>query len=389
MTRELISVLLSSTGAIETLIMPRPSDWHAHLRQLELGSVVAPIIMQPYKYLLAMPNNGYNGRPIETLHDVSRYFNQLRQLRDEHGYQTELIMTIYFTRLLTPAIVEGLARLGCRVEVKYYPPEQGATTGSGFGMTLDEGRNTLRAMQECDIPLLGHFESVTDNAGNTLSHAKREGFFMTERYPRVRDENPDLNISVEHASTLEAVAAVRADNSGRTVMTVTPHHLLFTLAEILRFSWRSLGRCMPEIKADERHRAALQEFVFSGDRRAIAGADTAPHPSLGKQVAYEDATCGCWLPHAIALYVMAAKQANALNDDFVHFMCYNGADWRGLPRPAADDTIKIVGCSSPLDIPDPVAIPGQNDVVIPFGWTLEADRLKIGHALADQMHCGL
>jgi dihydroorotase len=387
MTNELISVLLNSAANIDELIMPRPSDWHAHVRQAELLAAVAPVVMRPYKYLLVMPNNGYDGRPVETLHCLHRYSLELSRLRDEYGFSTELVMTIYFTKKLTPAIVYALKKLPFRVEVKYYPPEQGATTGSGFGMTLEEGRETLLAMQDCGIPLLGHFESVTDNAGNVLSHLEREGYFAKERYPRLRDMCPTLRISVEHGSTEEFVNIVTADHSGNTVMTVTPHHLLFLLSEIFGNSWRNHGRCMPYIKDDPRHRAALQQFVFSGDRRAIAGADTAPHVSRTKEGEFEKAACGCWLPHAIGLYIMAAKQANALNDDFVHFMCYNGADWRSLPRPEAHETIKVVGCESPFDIPEPLVVPGLNDVVIPLGWTTADDRLQIGHALADQMHC--
>lgn len=387
MTTALINVEYDASGGIRYLQMPRTSNWHAHLRLGQLMAAVAGIIMRPHKYVLAMPNNGYHGRPIETLDDVHHYYREIIAIRDELGYDTELVMTLYFTEKLTPDIVFGLARMPFRCEVKYYPTTPGATTGSGFGMTLEQGRDTLRAMKECGIPLLGHFESTHDAHGNEIPHAEREGYFMTEEYPRLRDDHPELMICVEHASTAIAVEAVKADTSGRTVMTVTPHHLLFTMEELLGKSWKNHGRCMPYLKTAA-DRAALQDFVFSGDARAIAGDDTAPHPSATKEGSFESAMCGCWLPHAIGLYIMAARDAGRLDDDFVRFMSYNGAIWRGLDVPHKDDRITVVGAISPNDIPDPVAIPGGSDVVIPLGWTEEADRLQIGHALLGQMHCG-
>ena len=111
-------------------------------------------------------------------------------------------------------------------------------------------------------------------------------------------------------------------------------------------------------------------------------------PSKNKQGTFEEAACGCWLPHSLGLYVLAAHECNKLSSDFVRFMCYNGAEWRGMELPKSDDTITLVNCPPPEDIPDPAPIPGSDDVVIPLGWTKEADRLEIGHALVDQMHCG-
>ena len=329
-----------------------------------------------------MPNTG----PIRTRDDVHHYYDNLVEIRDRLGLTTEIVMTLYFTKLLTPRIIEALAKLPFRCEIKYYPPEQGATTGSGFGMPLSEGDNVLWAMRDCKIPLLGHFESVNDRSGNPLPHGDREGYFLTQEYPRVRERHPELLISIEHGSTIEAVERVIEDTSGRTVITITPHHLLFNMPELLTKSWQNHGRCMPYLKGPE-HQARLVEFAFSGDIRAIAGSDIAPHPSKKKLGAFEDAACGCWLPHAEGLYILAAHRAGVLNDDFVHFMCYNGADWRGLPRPTVEETITVVGCESPGDIPEPVVIPGADDVVIPLGWSTEADRLQIGHTLLDQMHC--
>lgn len=351
----------------------------------ELCDAVAPIIMAPHKYVLAMPNTG----PIRTIDEVAAYWEKLCGIRDMYGYQTEFVMTLYFTDLLTPQVIEKLASLPFRCEVKYYPfhPKNiEGTTGSGEGIPLDQGDEILKAMSECRIPFLIHGETVLDTNNRELPHAKREGYFLTHEYPRFREKHPDLLTCIEHASTALAVKTVQDDDSGNTTLTATPHHLLFVMQELLKMSWCNNGRCMPYLKTPD-DRDALCEFVFSGDRRAIAGDDTAPHLSASKQGAFEDAACGCWLPHATGLYVMAAERHGALNDDFVHFMCYNGADWRGLPRPKAGETTSLLRLNSPHDIPDPRPVAELNDVVVPLGWTDQADRLQIGIGLLDQMHC--
>ena len=94
---------------------------------------------------------------------------------------------------------------------------------------------------------------------------------------------PDLQISIEHASTAKAVELVRSDDSGKTVCTITPQHLLFTANELYQpdLSWRNHLKCMPYVKTPD-DRDALVEFATSGDYRCFLGDDTAP-PSFRQQ----------------------------------------------------------------------------------------------------------
>ena len=372
MIAEQLHVEKDKFGAVLSITMPRPSNFHAHLRADALMRAVARQIMCWVKYLLVMPNIG----PIDTVEKVIEYHGILMRLAEVLGLHPVLVMTIYLTDKLTPAVIERLARLPFRVAVKYYPPHKGATTGSGLGVPLSQASDTLKTMARCNIRLLGHFESVYDSNGFELPMEEREGYFMQHEFPRLREENSDLHINIEHASTALAVRQVERDASGKTTCGFTPHHLLLPLEELMKKSWRNHGRCMPILKPPSDVEACLA-FATSGDSRAHLGDDTAPHLSASKQGDFNKASCGCFLPHALALYALAFKQAGALDERFVRFACYNGPDSWGLSRPHIDDKVTLVS-DIETDIPEPTIVPELTDVVIPLGWTIEQDRLRVG-----------
>lgn len=287
-------------------------------------------------------------------------------------------MTLYHTGDITPRVIEQMARSGKIRAIKNYPAQKGATTNAGHGVPFEYCESTIRAMIEHDVPLLVHAEDTHDENGKELPHHLREAHCITNRLRPFRDQFPMLRICVEHASTYEAVEFVKEDTSGRTVMTVTPQHLLFTEADFPRYSWKNHLRCMPIVKT-ERNRAAVAEFATSGDRRAIAGDDTAPHLSAGKKKPFDECACGCWTPHSAALYALAFKRAGRLDERFVQFMSLNGPAWWGLEPPAANDRMTI-RAETEHDIPDPTPVPGTNDVVIPLGWAEASagDKFRLG-----------
>lgn len=365
-------------GKVAAIDMVRPSNFHAHARSGDMMKTVAHDLMWWVKYLLLMPNTG----PIDTKSKAIDYYNQLLALRHELGFnnQVEFVMTVYLTNQLTERMVHELAALPFRVEVKYYPPHKGATTGAGLGIPLSEvSPQTWYAMIGVGMPLLGHFESVYDRDGNALDMSDREGYFMDYEFLPFREKWPDLHVNIEHASTAKAVAHVQNDESGKTTCGFTPHHLILTLDMLQQRSWANHGKCMPIPKGYD-DMMACREFATSGDYRAALGDDTAPHPESAKRGDFWDSgvACGCWLPHSLALYAWAFEQAGALDQRFVDFACHNGARWRGLPLPDVEDRVLLVATEN--DIPEPLMLPNQ-DRVIPLGWTEESDRLEVGLAL--------
>ena len=374
-----------TTGAVTKIVTLRSSNFHAHFRRDALMRAVTPIQLRGYKYVLAMPNTG----PIRTIAEAHAYYNELMRIADEEGLDklSGILMTLYHTADITPAVIEQIAKQKIVRAVKHYPthrPGQEGTTGSGFGRPLEEAGDMLRAMEETGVPLLGHFESVEDNDGRMLPHSEREGYFVDNYLWGLRDKYPKLRICFEHCSTRKGVEFVKADSSGRTVCTITPQHLWFTADDFGRYSWRNHLRCMPYVKTED-DREAVTGLATSGDMRAIAGDDTAPHLSAAKDKPFEQAACGCYLPHAIALYVAkfigrgVANLQDAMNS-YEHFACLNGPRFWGLPVPADDDTVTI-RYETRRDIPEPTPVPEDNDFVIPLGWTAGSDKLKVGYAL--------
>ena len=368
-----------TAGSIKTITIPRPSNFHVHFRLDDIMEAVAPEIMRCFKYVLAMPNNGYgDGGIIRSLADAYRIYHQLMDIRARRGLYalTSVILTLYDTKDVTPAVVEEIARVRIVGGVKNYPGH-GGTTNSGHGRPFDEDDEIARAFIEHGVRRLFHAEDVVDLYNRPLDHKDREAHCITHRLRKFRDKHHGL-YCVEHASTREAIDFVKEDASGMTVMTVTPQHLLFTVEDFERYSWKNHLKCMPIVKSEE-DRQALIEFAVSGDRRAFAGDDTAPHLAGTKDRPFDECASGCYLPHSVALYALVFMRANALDERFVNFMCYNGPDWWGLRRPSDDDTITIrVAQPGEQDIPDPTPVPALGDVIIPLGWTTENDKYPVG-----------
>lgn len=373
-----MSVERDAAGALLLATFLRPSNFHAHLRRDELMRAIAKHLMQYVLYLLVMPNSG----PIRTMAQAYDYFEELMDIARAEGFtQLKLIMTLYHTADITTKVIEEIAQSSFVRAIKHYPPEPGVTTGSGFGIPLDDPRSKEQfyAMAACGVPLLGHFESVEDKHGNKLHPRDGEAYFVREHLWRFRDENPDLRISCEHSSTVEMIEFVKADRSGNTFMTVTPHHSLCTEHDFER-SWGTHLKCKPIVQTPD-NRDAIVEFITSGDERVGAGDDTAAHLKSLKEQEFSKASNGAfWTWHGITAYAAAFEKAGALDERFERFMSLNAPKWWGLPPPADYDRITLYQ-ETDKDIPEPVQVPELHDSVVPLGWTSESDRLKIGLAI--------
>ncbi len=353
--------VMKDERGVTSVTIRRPSNLHAHLRQDEMMRAVTKHVLRHTLHTLVMPNTG----PILTMDDALLYHSRLRQIVDEENltHVGQLLMTLYLTSELTPNVIEDIAKSDIVRAVKYYPFETSVkgTTGSGLGPPLHEAHELLRAMEVNDVPLLGHFETVIDKDGRTIPPALREDYMVEHTLPWLRDTYPKLRICFEHISTKRGVQWVKSEDPVLTVATVTPQHSLF-IADDFGEHGTNL-QCMPIVKTPE-DRAAVLEFITSGDQHAIAGDDTAPHPSETKHRPLGEASHGCWLPHAIALYTMAFERAKALDGRFELFMSVNGPRWWNLPMPT--DTITIRRTDN--GIPEPVPVPELKDVIEPLGY---------------------
>jgi dihydroorotase len=302
---------------MHTLTITRPDDFHLHLRDgPEMASVVAASA-RCFGRAIIMPNLrppvvnaaqalAYRGRILEALGG---------------GHDFEPLMTLYLTEATTPADIREAKASGHVHGVKLYPA--GATTHSDAGVRrIENVYPVLEAMAEAGLPLLVHGE-VTDPEVDPFD---REAVFIDRVLGPLVERFPGLKVVLEHATTEEAVAFVRAAPP-RVAATITVHHLIYSRADMFRGGLRPHLYCLPLLKR-ERHRRALVEAATGGDGRFFLGTDSAPHGRSAKE-----ASCGCAgvysAPAALELYAAVFEEAGAL-DRLNDFAAVNGARFYGL-----------------------------------------------------------
>ncbi len=333
----------------DRITLPRPDDWHLHLRDGTMLAAVAPESARHFGRALVMPNLM---PPVVTGAEAASYRDRIRKALPADSRFTPL-MTLYLTEDSDPADIRAAHAAGHALAVKLYPA--GATTNSASGVRdLDRVTGVLEILAEIGMPLCIHGE-VTDPEIDIFD---REAVFIDRVLDPLRRRLPELRITLEHVTTAEGVAYVRA-SEGNLAATLTAHHLVINRNHILAGGIRPHYYCLPVAKR-ERHRVALLEAALSGDPRFFLGTDSAPHPRAAKESA-----CGCagifTAPLAIPLLAQIFDEAGALNR-LAGFVSVHGARWYGLP--VAEETITLERRDTPLDLPARIA--AGKDEVVPF-----------------------
>jgi len=350
---------------------PRPSNMHAHLRTDAIMRAIAKDLMSHVYYLLLMPNDGH----ITTLEALEDRFHEVRAVARECGCDhVRFILTLFYTTSITPQVVQSIRRtqerLGIRIEVKWYPPEAGVTTGSGHGIPLDANRDEFRAMEDEGVPLLVHPESAFDIFGEKLHPFDGEAYFFNNVLWPFRDKRPKLRICGEHTNTAAGVEWVKADTSGNSFITITPHGAVCTMHD-LEGPYGTFFKCKTRLQT-RANRRTISEFMTSGDRRAGAGDDTAAHLRRTKLVPFDKARDGAFAgsEQTFVAYAGEFHRQRRLDDRFVRFTAFNALDWRGLERPREDDRLRFM-LGQKSDKAASILVAEENDIVvpIPLGWS--------------------
>ncbi|PKP84856.1 MAG: dihydroorotase [Alphaproteobacteria bacterium HGW-Alphaproteobacteria-2] len=339
----------------DTLTLPRPDDWHLHLRDGAMLAAVVPESARHFARALIMPNLV---PPVVTGAQAAAYRARILTALPDGADFTPL-MTLYLTEATDPADVVAAHRDGVIAAVKLYPA--GATTNSASGVrNFDAVRGVLEAMAEAGVPLCLHGE-VTDPAVDIFD---REAVFLERVLEPVRRATPGLRVVLEHVTTEDGLDYVRAggpDLAG----TITAHHLMINRNHILAGGIRPHYYCLPVAKR-ERHRLALVEAATAGEACFFLGTDSAPHPDHDKEAA-----CGCagcfTAPVAMACLAQVFEAAGAL-PRLEGFVARHGAAFYGLPVNA--DSITLLKSASPLDIPASVGSGGGRVTVFDPGFPL-------------------
>jgi dihydroorotase len=262
---------------IETLTIGRPDDWHLHLRDGAMLCAVLPESARHFARALVMPNLV---PPVATGAEAAAYRQRIRDALPA-GAAFQPLMTLYLTEATDPDDVAAAHAAGIATAVKLYPA--GATTNSHAGVRdFDRVRGVLERMAAIGMPLCVHGE-VTDPEVDIFD---REAVFIDRVLDPIRRTVQGLRVVMEHITTADAVAYVRAAGPDLAA-TITAHHLILNRNHLLAGGIRPHYYCLPVAKR-ERHRLALRAAATLGEARFFLGTDSAPHADAAKEAA-----CGC------------------------------------------------------------------------------------------------
>lgn len=319
------------------ITLPRPDDWHLHLRDGSMLKAVLPESARHFARAIIMPNLV---PPVVTGAQAAAYRERILAALPP-GMRFTPLMTLYLTEETDPADVAAAAAAGIVTAVKLYPA--GATTNSASGVRdFDKVRGVLEKMAEIGLPLCVHGE-VTDPAVDIFD---REAVFIERVLDPVRRATPGLRVVMEHITTKDGVDYVRSQGEDLGA-TITAHHLIINRNHILVGGIKPHYYCLPVAKR-ESHRLALVEAATSGETRFFLGTDSAPHTDANKESA-----CGCagcfTATNTMSLLAEVFERADAL-DRLAGFASENGPAFYRLPVNAETIT---------LEKGEPVAYPGH------------------------------
>ncbi|TWA84827.1 dihydroorotase [Azospirillum brasilense] len=334
----------------DRLVLRRPDDWHVHLRDGAMLKAVLPFTAHQFGRAIIMPNLK---PPVTRTADAVAYRERILAALPA-GQSFTPLMTAYLTDGTDADDLAQGFEDGVFAAAKLYPAN--ATTNSAHGVTdLGKIAPVLERMAEIGMPLLIHGE-VTDSHVDIFD---REAVFLERTLGPLLERYAALRVVLEHATTAEAVAFVRAHAaSGRVGATITAHHLLINRSHLFAGGIRPHLYCLPIAKR-ETHRVALVEAATSGEGPFFLGTDTAPHTVTAKESA-----CGCagcfTAANAMELYAEAFDEAGAL-DKLEAFASLNGPRFYGLP--VNED--KVVLERTPSTTPD-IVLTADGEAVLPF-----------------------
>ncbi|MBY6043103.1 dihydroorotase [Phaeobacter italicus] len=300
------------------LTIPRPDDWHLHLRDGAMLQAVLPETARDFARAIIMPNLV---PPVVKGADAAAYRDRILAALPE-GMTFEPLMTLYLTEDTDPEDLAAAHASGLVKAVKLYPA--GATTNSASGVRdFDKVRPVLDKMAEIGLPLCTHGE-VTDH---DIDIFDREAVFIDRVLDPIRRSTPGLRVVMEHITTKNAVDYVASQDKDLGA-TITTHHLIINRNHILVGGIKPHYYCLPVAKREE-HRLALRAAATSGDRRYFLGTDSAPHTDPNKL-----SECGCagcfTAPNTMPLLAHVFEEENAL-DKLAGFASENGPAFYRLP----------------------------------------------------------
>jgi dihydroorotase len=320
---------------LDEITLPKPDDWHLHLRDGAMLEGVLPFSARHFARAIIMPNLV---PPVVTAVPMRKAYRDRIMAAVPSGLDFTPLMTLYLTEGTDPADVASAHASGLVTAVKLYPA--GATTNSHSGVRdLSRVMPVLEKMAEIGMPLCIHGE-VTDPAVDIFD---REAVFIETVLDPLRRNLPELRITLEHITTSNGIDYVM-DSTANLAGSITTHHLMINRNAILAGGIKPHYYCLPVAKR-ESHRLALRKAATFGDRRFFLGTDSAPHVDPLKECA-----CGCagifTSINTLSCLAHVFEEDKAL-DKLAGFASLNGPAWYGLP--VNSETVTLVRRDQPVN----------------------------------------
>lgn len=328
--------------AIREITIPRPDDWHHHLRDGDSLKTTVAHAAENFNRAICMPNLV---PPVKTTEEAQAYRDRILQalqqadIEERYKHSFDPRMTLYLTDTTSVEDIKQAANSGIVQAVKLYPA--GATTNSADGVTNLGGRNDVfDAMQKYGLPLLIHGEA-TDSHVDIFDREKQ---FVDTTLNNMVNQFPELKMVVEHITTGDAADFVLSQNE-RVAATITPQHLLFNRNHMLVGGIKPHFYCLPILKRQQ-HQQVLLDVATSGNPKFFLGTDSAPHATDAKENA-----CGCAGCYsaaiALPLYATAFDSVGKI-DRLEGFASRFGAQFYGLP--VNETSITLI--NKPMQVPN-------------------------------------
>lgn len=321
------------------ITIPRPDDWHLHLRDGAMLEGVIAHSAKDFGRAIIMPNLV---PPVVTTADAKAYHQRIMAALPD-GMSFEPLMTLYLTEATDPADVEAGFKSGLVTALKLYPA--GATTNSQSGVTNFENViPVLQKMAEIGMPLCVHGEVTSAE----IDIFDREAVFIETVLDPLRKRIPELRVVMEHVTTKQGVEYARSGGANLGA-TITTHHLIINRNAILAGGIRPHYYCLPVAKREE-HRLALREAATSGDPTFFLGTDSAPHTDPLKLQ-----ECGCagifTSINTMSCLAHVFEEDGAL-DKLEAFASRNGPAFYRMP--VHEETMTLEKQDAPVEYPEKV-----------------------------------
>ena len=326
----------------------KPSDMHLHLRQGDMLKTTVRDAELWFAQGVVMPNTL---PPVNTPERLTAYRNEILSLT--HNFKPIMSFKLYPN--MSASAVKAMAAAGAALG-KLYPA--GVTTNSEDGVSSwHQIKEALGAMSGLNLVLSIHCETPD-------AFVLEREYEYHKEFAEIAKAFPDLRMVFEHMSDRRSIDFV-ASLPDRVAGTITAHHLLLTLDDVIGANMNPHTFCKPVVKGPK-DREALQQAAFSGDKKFFFGSDSAPHLRIKK----ESGSAGGGIYSSIcAVPLMAGLfEKHGQLDKLENFMSIYGPAFYGLEP--AESSITLVQKKS--------TIPAETDGIVPLyagktvSWSLEA-----------------